>query len=62
MQALDSKSITITELNGEIIQIHFDEIINPQTRRVIQGKGMPIYGNSKVRGDLIVTFDIGFPE
>ncbi len=42
--------------------MHFDEIISPQTRRVIQGKGMPINGDLNNRGDLIVTFDIEFPE
>ena len=42
--------------------MHFDEIISPQTRRVIPGKGMPIGGNPNNRGDLIVTFEIEFPE
>lgn len=35
MDALDSKSITIKQLDGEVIQAHFDEIINPQTMRII---------------------------
>lgn len=50
------------QLNGKTIQLHFDEIISPQTRRVIHGKGMPIKGDINNRGDLIVTFDIQFPE
>lgn len=64
MDALDSKSITIvtfflfnqTELNGKTIDVHFDEIISPQTRRVLEGKGMPFKENPNKRGDLIVTF------
>jgi DnaJ-class molecular chaperone len=39
------------------LQIHFDEIISPQTTRVIAGKGMPIQ-NKQTRGDLIVKFEI----
>jgi DnaJ family protein B protein 13 len=44
-----------------LVHLHFDEIISPQTRRVIGGKGMPIRGKQG-RGDLIVKFDILFPE
>ena len=47
-------------MNGEITQLHFDEIINPQTERVIEGRGMPKEdGNGN--GDLVVKFDIEFP-
>jgi DnaJ-class molecular chaperone len=42
--------------------LHFDEIISPQTRRVLGGHGMPVKGKAGVRGDLIVKFDIQFPE
>lgn len=42
--------------------MHFDEIISPQTRRVLGGKGMPVRGQAGARGDLIVKFDIEFPE
>jgi len=50
----------VKELNGELITLHFDEIISPQTRRVLSGQGMPIKGQG--RGDLIVKFEIEFPE
>jgi hypothetical protein len=46
------------ELNGELINLHFDEIISPQTRRVLGGRGMPVRGRPGLRGDLIVKFDI----
>ena len=44
------------------MHLHFDEIISPQTRRVIAGKGMPMRGKAGQRGDLVVKFDIQFPE
>ena len=49
------------ELDGEVIQLHFDEIINPETERLIEGRGMPFEDGSG-RGNLIVRFDIQFPE
>lgn len=62
MEALDSRSVTIKELNGELVTLHFDEIISPQTRRVIAGRGMPLRADPSKRGDLVVKFDIHFPE
>lgn len=50
------------ELNGELVTLHFDEIISPQTRRVIAGRGMPLRSDPGKRGDLIVKFSIQFPE
>jgi DnaJ-class molecular chaperone len=50
------------ELNGELVALHFDEIISPQTRRVIAGRGMPLRTDPGKRGDLIVKFSIQFPE
>ena len=61
MDALDCKAITVKELGGEIVQLHFDEIINPETERLIEGRGMRREDGSG-RGNLIVRFDIDFPE
>lgn len=44
------------------MSLHFDEIISPQTRRTLPGRGMPIKGQPGQCGDLIVKFDIQFPE
>ena len=49
-------------MDGELISLHFDEIICPQTRRVVTGKGMPMKSWKGQRGDLIVKFDIEFPD
>ena len=50
------------DLSGEVINLHFDEIISPQTRRVVAGRGMPKKGVAGEKGDLVVRFDISFPE
>lgn len=43
-----------------------DEIINPQTKKVVKGEGMPIFkknvqDSNNQRGDLILKFNIKFP-
>lgn len=44
------------------MSLHFDEIISPQTRRVVAGRGMPKKGKAGEKGDLVVRFDIDFPQ
>ena len=37
-------------------------MISPQTTRIIENKGMPVKGFPGLRGNLIVKFNIVFPE
>ena len=46
-----------------------DEIITPQTVKVVKGEGMPVYTKEvnvkdmkQQKGDLYIKFDIAFPE
>ena len=39
-----------------------DEIIRPTTVKRVPGRGMPMPKDTTKRGDLLVTFDIVFPE
>ena len=56
-------------MENEQIEISIDEVINPDTFRVIPSKGMPILNNDPLspikldfqRGNLILRFDIQFP-
>ena len=36
-------------------------MIAPDTLRAVPGKGMPIKGNTFVKGDLFIQFDVKFP-
>ena len=62
--------ITFKTIENELIELSIDEVISPETVKVIQGKGMPIYTADPLgpikrdfgRGNLIVRFDIEFPE
>lgn len=45
------------------IPLHFtSEIIKPNTVKRIQGYGLPLPKEPTRRGDLIVNFDIRFPD
>ena len=68
-QALNSEPVKITTLDNRKIAITMDEIISPQTVKVVKGEGMPLYKNdtdvrdlSVKKGDLFIKFDIKFPE
>lgn len=71
LQALLSEPFSIVTatqrtLDGRLIYISFDEVINPGTRKVVADEGMPIAGSrdpAKLTfGSLIVRFDIAFPS
>lgn len=75
--AIQAAPVIIETLDGRQMTVSFDEVINPETQKVVPNEGMPIlkinenvlelqtYGKSgkdPERGDLIVEFDIAFPK
>ena len=61
VEALCGTKIPITHLDGRKLLLRTNKIIDPYSKRIIQGEGMPIKGSSK-NGDLIVIFKIQFPS
>jgi DnaJ family protein B protein 13 len=74
-QALQSEPVKIKVLDGRSIIATIDEIISPQTVKVVEGEGMPISqspnadalsvltGSGQLpRGNLYIRFDIQFPK
>ena len=68
-EALNSVPVKINTLDNRKLAITMDEIISPQTQKVVKGEGMPIYTKEidvkdmkQKKGDLIIRFDIIFPE
>lgn len=59
--ALCGGSIPIPTIEGETLTLSLEEIVNPNTVKVLSGHGMPISKAPGRRGDLIVNFDIKFP-
>lgn len=64
LQALCGCTIEVPTLQpGKTISLHYtSEVIKPNTVRRIQGYGLPLPKEPSRRGDLIVNFDIKFPE
>ena len=68
-QALNSEPVKITTLDNRKLAVTMDEIISPQTVKIVKGEGMPIYTKEisvkdfrGKKGDLYIKFDIQFPE
>lgn len=62
-QALCGCIVNIPLIDGGQEALNYrNDIIRPQTVRRIAGKGLPLPKEPSRRGDLIITFDIRFPE
>ena len=69
--ALNASPVILHTIENEQIELSVDEVISPQTVKILHGKGMPIEDvvdplapvrlNHR-KGNLIVRFDIQFPE
>ena len=63
LQALCGTRVDVPTLTGDrlVLSLH-DEVIKPSTVKRIIGKGLPQSKDPSRRGDLLVSFDIVFPE
>ena len=53
----------VPTLSGDRILLDLqNEVIKPTTVRRVPGRGMPMPKDATKRGDLLVSFDIVFPE
>lgn len=64
LQALCGCTVEVPTMDpNKKIPLHFtSEIIKPNTVKRIQGYGLPLPKEPSRRGDLIVNFDIRFPD
>lgn len=62
-EALLGATIKVPTLDGRIKQISMNnDIISPQTEKRIAGEGLPYPKQTSKKGDIIVRFDIRFPD
>ena len=67
---MTAKPVSFKTIEGETIDASFDEVVSPQTMKIVPGKGMPIEQHADPlaplkknykKGNLVVKFDIQFP-
>lgn len=61
-QALVGTTLQVPTIDGRKIPVRLTEVIKPKTSKRIQGEGLPIPKAPNKRGDLIIDFDIQFPD
>ena len=62
LQALTEFTLELNTLDGRTLSIPCNEVIRPNSHKVVRGEGMPLPKNPSQRGNLIVKFDIAFPS
>ena len=60
--ALCGGSIEVPTIEGGVVSLPLTKVVNPDTRKIIPGHGMPFSKEPDKRGDLIVNFNIHFPQ
>ncbi|XP_071483479.1 dnaJ homolog subfamily A member 2-like [Diadema antillarum] len=63
-EALCGFQFSITHLDNRKLLVKYPpgKIIQPGCKRVVEGEGMPMYRNPYEKGNLIIKFNIEFPE
>ncbi|KAM5172558.1 dnaJ homolog subfamily B member 1 [Mantella aurantiaca] len=61
-EALCGCSVNVPTLDGRTIPLVIRDVINPGTKRRVHGEGLPMPKAPDQRGDIIVEFDIRFPD
>ena len=60
--ALCGVVVTIPTLNGKRLKLEFSDVIKPGTVQTIKGYGLPLPKNPNQHADLLIHFDIEFPN
>ncbi|XP_047903970.2 dnaJ homolog subfamily B member 13 isoform X2 [Anser cygnoides] len=61
-KALVGCAVEVRTLDGRLLNVPVNDIVDPKYRKVVPGEGMPLPGDPRRRGDLLISFDIRFPK
>ena len=61
-QALTGTTLQIPTLDGRRLPLRMNDVVKPTTIRRVQGEGLPLPKQPSRKGDLIIEFDIRFPD
>ena len=62
LEALTGLVLYFKHLDDRVIKVAHENIIHPNQKMVIKGEGMPNLQDNLVKGDLIIVFDVIFPQ
>nr|XP_057939060.1 dnaJ homolog subfamily B member 11 [Doryrhamphus excisus] len=62
VEALVGFEMDIVHLDGHKVHIMRDKVTKPGARMWKKGEGLPNFDNINIRGSLIITFDVEFPQ
>eukprot|EP00794_Sanderia_malayensis_P011840 gene11840-13070_t len=60
--ALCGAVLTVPSLDGHHLHVRLSDVINPNTTKVVTGKGLPLPRTPEIHKDLLITFEITFPD
>ncbi|XP_016403490.1 dnaJ homolog subfamily B member 1-like, partial [Sinocyclocheilus rhinocerous] len=61
-EALCGCTINVPTIDGRTIKLTSQEIISPGMKRRVTGEGLPLPKSPDRRGDLVVEYEVKFPE
>ncbi|XP_053186162.1 dnaJ homolog subfamily B member 4 [Scomber japonicus] len=61
-QSLCGCSVTVSTIDGKTCNMKITDVIKPGLRKTVAGQGLPFPKNPEQRGDLVVEFDVNFPD
>jgi DnaJ homolog subfamily B member 4 len=62
IDALLGTTFDLTTLDGRVITIHVIDNVTPCYEKVVYGEGMPLHRDPSRRGNLIINFEVEFPN
>lgn len=62
LEALTTTQFIFRHLDDRCIKVVYDNIIKPNQQMKIEGEGMPKFSDPMFKGDLIINFDVIFPN